>query len=51
METSSINMIEIRTEGRQGINEDFLQSDCLFIYLFIFKNNVKACPRITIAAL
>ena len=51
METHSVNMIKIRTETRQRINEVSLQQNCLFICLFMSKNHVRACLRITIAAL
>ena len=51
METHSVNIIIIRTETRQRINEVSLQQNCLFICLFISKNHVRACLRITIAVL
>ena len=51
METHSVNMIKIRTETRQRINEVSLQQNCLFICLFMSKNHVRACLRITIATL
>ena len=51
METHSVNMIKITTETRQRINGVSLQQNCLFICLFMSKNQVKACLRITLAAL
>ena len=51
METHSVNMIKIRTETRQRINEVSLQQNCLFICLFMSKNHVRAYLRITTAAL
>ena len=49
METHSVNMIKITTETRQGINGVSLQQNCLFICLFMSKNHVRACIRITAA--
>ena len=51
MESHSVNMTKIRTEIRQRINGVSLQQNCLFICLFMSKNQVKACLRITLAAL
>ena len=48
---STVNMIKIRTETRQRINEVFLQQNYLIISLFMPKNHVRACLRIIIAAL
>ena len=39
METDPINMIKIRTETKQKINDVSLQQNCLFICLFMSKNH------------
>ena len=51
METHSANMIKTRTETRQRVNEVSLKQNCLFICLFMSKNHVRACLRITTAVL
>ena len=50
METHSVNMIKIRTQTRQKINVS-LQQNYLLICLFMSKNHIRACLRITIATL